>query len=497
MKKYVFLSVFLLTAGGCLTYKTSFSDYTVYVDPLNGVVPDGPFYRGACYPAGLVHPGPEAANENSSSCAGNESLEKNICGFSQIRLNNTGCSGSGAIFLQPFSGSVLHDDYCSGYSEYTQKAEPGYYAVTLDDFDVNVEITASEHVAFHRYTFNGTGPLRMLVDLQHGIADGTGGYGKHTPGFDVTVEDKYTITGHNEAQQWLRRHYYYVIRFDRPYSIIKELPGRKQNKAPRYVLDFNLFEGEQLQVKVALSTVSVDSARVNMNKEVKKWNFDKVCASARSAWNEYLSRIDAIGSADQQEQFYTCMYRLFMYPANIADVDGRYRSSDGRVMQAESGRFFSSLFLRNTSYRTAYFLYAILSPEIDLMSGRDSRGFRRTQEIDLRLFDCRYPGKPDGAGSENGCAQMPARFIFSAMGFYPLNSYDDGYMTGSPQMEKIVLNLPHGKTFTVEVKNFSPGNRYVHTVTLNGEILDGFRISHEDIMNGGRLVFRMGAEPLK
>ena len=100
-------------------------------------------------------------------------------------------------------------------------------------------------MAFHRYTYNKKSPSRLLVDLQYGIVSGTDRLNKHILDSDVTVEDKYTITGHNEAQQWVRRHYYYVIKFDKPYAKIIELPKREHNKAPRYVLDFDLAEGEQ------------------------------------------------------------------------------------------------------------------------------------------------------------------------------------------------------------------------------------------------------------
>ena len=121
----------------------------------------------------------------------------------------------------------------------------------------------------------------------------------------------------------------------------------------------------------------------------------------------------------------------------------------------------------------------------------------RTQEVVREVFDTQYDNKPDGLCGNDDCGQMSAWFIFSAMGFYPFNPCDDGYVLGAPQMEKIVLDLPRGKTFTVEAKNLSAENKYVHTVTLNGKVLQGFKISHRDIMKGGKLVFRMGPEPLK
>ncbi len=731
MKKLTALLALILIAGGCLTYKTAFKDYTRYVNPFIGGAANGHTFPGACYPMGLVQPGPDTGNETWTYCSGYMYLDESIWGFSQTHLNGTGCPDLGDIQLQPFSGPVERENYHSKYSKNTQTAKPGFYAVTLDDFGVDVEITASPHVAFHRYTYNKKGPARLLVDLQYGIVSGTDRLNKHILDSDVTVEDKYTITGHNEAQQWVRRHYYYVIKFDKPFSVIKELPKREHNKAPRYVLDFDLSEGEQLQVKVAMSTVSVDSARNNMIAEVEKWNFDDVRADAKSAWNKYLSRAEVTGTKDQLENFYTCMYHLFIQPNNIADVDGRYRGADDKVVEAKEGKYYSTLSLWDT-YRAAHPLYTILSPELvdgfintmvahqkaqgyvpiwtlwgkenhcmignhsvpvmadaylkgfrgfdadaafeaiktslttnhhksdwdvymkygylpfdiikgesvsrtleyvyddycamrfaealgrkedaayfakradfyknlldpetKFMRGRDSKGnwrtpfdpyelghgadtandytegnawqytwhvqhdpeglvkliggpdavvkklnglfeaeskregkgfvldvtgligqyahgnepshhvaylFNyagapwRTQEVVREVFDTQYDNKPDGLCGNDDCGQMSAWFIFSAMGFYPFNPCNDGYVLGAPQMEKIVLDLPRGKTFTVEAKNLSKENKYVHTVTLNGKVLQGFKISHEDIMKGGKLVFRMGPQPLQ
>ncbi len=731
MKKLIAFMAFMLAAAGCFSVKTAFKDYTQYVNPFIGGAANGHTFPGACYPMGLVQPGPDTGNETWAYCSGYMYLDESIWGFSQTHLNGTGCPDLGDIQLQPFAGAIERENYHSKYRKETQSAKPGYYAVTLDDFNVDVEVTASPRVAFHRYTYNKKGSSRLLVDLQYGIVSGADRLNKHILDSDVTVEDTYTISGHNEAQQWVRRHYYYVIKFDKPFTALKELPKREHNKAPRYVLDFDLEEGEQLQVKVAMSTVSVDNARKNMLQEVKGWKFDNVRASAKSAWNRLLSRADVTGTKDQKENFYTCMYHLFIQPNNITDVDGSYRGADNKVLKAKDGKYYSTLSLWDT-YRAAHPLYTILAPELvdgfintmvahqkaqgyvpiwtlwgkenhcmignhsvpvmvdayfkgfrgfdadaayeaiktsltknhhksdwdvymkygylpfdivkresvsrtlehvyddycamrfaealgrkedaayfakrsdfyknlfcpetKFMRGKDSKGkwrtpfdpyelghgaskgndftegnswqytwhvqhdpeglinllggpqaavkkldalFKaeskregegfvldvtgligqyahgnepshhvayfynyasapwRTQEVVRKIFDTQYDNKPDGLCGNDDCGQMSAWFIFSAMGFYPFNPCDDGYVLGAPQMEKIVLDLPRGKTFTVEAKDLSEKNKYVHTVTLNGKVLDGFKITHKDIMNGGKLVFRMGAEPLR
>ncbi len=723
--------VLVFVAAGCTSFHASPEDYTHYVNPFIGGAANGHTFPGACYPMGLVQPSPDTGNETWAYCSGYMYNDEKIMGFSQTHLNGTGCPDLGDIRLQPFTGEVERENYHSLYRKESQQASPGYYAVTLEDFKVDVELTASPRVAFHRYTYHKPAPARLLVDHQYGIVSGTDRLNNHILESDVTVEDKYTISGHNYAEQWVKRHYYFVVRFDKPFTAIQELPLLPGNKAPRYVLDFDLKEGEQLQVKVALSGVSVEGARANLEQEVGGWNFDAVRQAAAAKWNELLARAVVTGTRAQRENFYTCMYHLFIQPNNITDVDGSYRGADDKVRKAKGGSYYSTLSLWDT-YRAAHPLYTILAPELvdgfvntmiahqkaqgyvpiwtlwgkenhcmignhavpvmvdaylkgfrgfdaeeafnaiklsltvnhlksdwDLytkygylpfdkikresvsrtleygyddycamqmaralgreqdasyfaqradyyknifcpetkfMRGRDSQGrwrtpfdpyelghgaeqgndftegnawqytwhvqhdpeglvaliggaaetvrkldalFKaeskregagfvldvtgligqyahgnepshhvayfynyagapwRTQEVVREIFDTQYRNAPDGLCGNDDCGQMSAWFIFSAMGFYPFNPCNDGYVFGAPQMEKVELNLSNGKKFSVEAINLSSENKYVHSVTLNGKSVQGFKISHADIMQGGKLVFRMGSQPLK
>ncbi len=119
----------------------------------------------------------------------------------------------------------------------------------------------------------------------------------------------------------------------------------------------------------------------------------------------------------------------------------------------------------------------------------------KTQEIVREIFDTQYRNFPGGLCGNDDCGQMSAWYIFSAMGFYPFNPCNDGYVFGAPQIAKITLNLAGGKTFTVEAKNLSKENKYVQGIALDGKPVDTIRIAHEDVMKGGRLVFEMGPKP--
>ena len=119
----------------------------------------------------------------------------------------------------------------------------------------------------------------------------------------------------------------------------------------------------------------------------------------------------------------------------------------------------------------------------------------KTQQVIREVFDRFYLAKPDGLCGNDDCGQMSAWYIFSAMGFYPVNPISGEYVLGAPQIEKISLSLPEGKTFTVEAKGLSKANKYVKSVELNGKPVTGLTISHKDIMNGGNLVFTMTDQP--
>jgi len=732
MKKAIFLTAALTLVSACTCpFHPAREDLTQYVNPFIGCAENGHTFPGACYPFGLIQASPDTGNCTWTYCSGYMYLDEKIWGFSQTHLNGTGCPDLGDVQLQPFTGSVEREDYHSAYKKETQSAKPGYYAVTLEDFGVGVELTASPRVAFHRYTYKNPSPARLLVDLQYGIVSGKDALKHHILASDVTVEDKYTITGHNQARAWVTRHYYYVIKFDKPYAAIRQLASQPGEKAPRYVLDFDLKPGETLQVKVALSTVSVDGAKKNLAAEVPDWDFAAVREQARTAWNGLLSRAEVRGSQEQKENFYTAMYHLFIQPNNIADVDGQYRGADDKVLTAPDKAYYSTLSLWDT-YRAAHPLYTILAPErvngfVDtivahqkaqgyvpiwtlwgkenhcmianhsvpvvadaylkgfrgfdaeaafqgiktsltvnhpksdwdvyakysylpfdiikgenvsrtleyvyddycasqlakalgktedaayfakradyyknvfdpetkFMRGRDSKGKWRTpfdpvklnhggdsgydytegnawqytwhvqhdpeglvkllggkeaaceklstlfkleskvegagfvldvsgligqyahgnepshhtvylfdymgapwktQEMVREIFDTEYKNYPGGLCGNDDCGQMSAWYIFSALGFYPVNPCNDGYVFGAPQIGKITLNLAKGRTFTVEAKNLSKENKYVQSITLNGQPVSGFKIAHADIMRGGSLVFEMGPQPKK
>jgi putative alpha-1,2-mannosidase len=134
----------------------------------------------------------------------------------------------------------------------------------------------------------------------------------HISQADVKIEDKQTISGHLELQCWVKRQLFFVIKFDKPFIDKKEIIGDKRDKAPQFVLDYDLEKSNELQLKIAFSTVSVAGAKTNLEKEINHWNFEQVKNDAESRWERYLSRMTIEGNVEQKKNFYSSMYHLLI-----------------------------------------------------------------------------------------------------------------------------------------------------------------------------------------
>ena len=324
-------------------------DYTRFANPFVGAAEFGHCFPGACVPFGLVQVGPETGNCNWTYCSGYQSTDLSVNGFSQTRLNGTGCPDLGDLLMLPFTGDPIRKTYKSAFSKEQEHANPGYYSVVLSDFDVKAEMTATEHTAIHRYTFQGKEKPQLLIDFQSALVGSEKQLYEHVSDAKVNLESATIVSGYTHTHVWLDRTYYYTIEFSKPYTEKVLLPKLKeQEKAPRYVFSFDLKPGETLLVKVALSSTGIDAAKHNLQAEIKAWEFDKVRESAKSKWNKLLSRVQIDGSIEQKNIFYTSMYHLFIQPNNIADVDQQ--------------PFYSTLSLWDT-YRAAHPLYTLLAPE--------------------------------------------------------------------------------------------------------------------------------------
>ena len=700
-------------------------DYTQYVNTFIGAADNGHTFPGACYPFGMIQTSPVTGAVGWRYCSEYVYEDSLIWGFTQTHLNGTGCMDLGDILVMPVTGTRARawDAYRSHFSKDKEAATPGYYTAELSDPQVKAELTASIHAALHRYTYHKADSASILIDLQHGPAWREEQYHSQVNSCEVNWEDAQTLIGHVNNTVWVNQDYFFVMKFNRPVVDSLYLPMGETEKGKRIIASFDMQPGDELMMKVALSTTSIDGAKKNLEAEIPAWDFEGVRATAHNEWNNYLSRIEIEGTDDEKTNFYTCFYHALIQPNQISDVDGMYRNAADSIVKAGTGAFYSTFSLWDT-YRTAHPFYTLVIPErvdgfvnslieqgevqgflpiwglwgkenfcmignhgVSVIAEAYRKGFRgfdaerafniikktqtvshplksdwevytkygyfptdlikaesvsstlesvyddyaaadmarrmgkeedaayfakradyyknlfdsetkfmrprkadgtwkapfnpsalahsesvggdytegnawqytwhvqhdvpgliqlfggekpflnkldslftvklegesladvtgligqyahgnepshhvtylyalagrpeRTQELVREIFDTQYKNKPDGLCGNDDCGQMSAWYMLSAMGFYPVDPVSAEYVFGAPQLPKMTLHLADGKTFTIIAENLSKEHKYVDSITLNGEPYTKKTISHEDIVKGGTLVYKM------
>ncbi len=358
-----------------LPLQVSAQRFTDYVVPFIGTDGTGHVFPGASMPFGMVQPSPDNADRGWSYSSGYQYRAPKILGFSNTHISGAGIGELGDVLLQPSQGdawNVQTVDFASGYDKRSETARPGYYAVTLRDRGVRVELTASERVAFQRYTFDHPGRVQVLVDLQHGILFGDGPRVTRADvaqpdvtQADVTQADlaagTQTLQGTVFSKNWVERQASFALWFSAPIADRIVLPPRAGDKAPRYVFSFELGKGRVLEARVALSTVDEEGALKNLA-TTDDHDFARTRRDADQAWNALLGRIRIDADARTKRIFYSALYRTLLHPSQIADVDGRVRGPKGEVLQAPGGVYYSTLSLWDT-FRASHPLYTLIVPE--------------------------------------------------------------------------------------------------------------------------------------
>lgn len=332
-----------------------------YVNPFIGCVNYGHTFPGVTLPFGLIQVSPETGNIIWKYTAGYDYKDTLVYGFAQTHLSGTGCPDLGDVLVLPLS-DIKDERRKRLMNKSTETSEVGYYRVDLPKPLTTVELTATERVALHRYTFLEQESPCLLLDLQSGLTSHEMQYRNYVKEFKYEQMDDYTIVCYRKTSGWVTRQGFFVIRFGLPIASIEELsPDHKEEKGRRLKVIFP--ENEScLHMKVAMSTVSIANALENMKKELPEWDFCETMNKAVEKWNRYLSLIEIEGSDTQKENFYTSMYHLFIHPNNIADVNGMYRGADDNIKKSATNEYYSTFSLWDT-YRAAHPLYTILTPE--------------------------------------------------------------------------------------------------------------------------------------
>ena len=372
MKTLKYLSFGMLLLSGNLS-PISAQPLTTFVDPFIGTATVGHTYPAATLPFGMVQVGPDTGVKGWEYCSGYHSPDNSIIGFSHTHLSGTGAADMGDILLMPMVGEPRFEPgtkenpgsgYRSRFTLSSEKAQPGYYAVKLDDPNVFAEMTATLRVGLHRYTFPKSSQSGMIIDLDHGMED-------MTIESSIKVVDNQTITGYRHSSGFIKdQHIYFCARFSKPFETITSFidgeKGEEKNlsgKVCKIFLHFKTAKDEKVLVKVGLSTAGEAGAMKNLGAEVPDWDFEKVAAVAKKTWNEYLSRIEVQTINDDQKKiFYTALYHCLLSPNLVTDVSGSYRGWDGEVHTSTTGDLFTNFSLWDT-YRASHPLYALFYPD--------------------------------------------------------------------------------------------------------------------------------------
>ena len=321
---------------------------TQYVNQYVGTGGHGHTFMGANVPFGLVQLGPTEPTRGWDWCSGYYYDDDELIGFGHMHLSGTGIGCLGDVAFLPVK------DFKQTSARFTHDAEkvhPGYYSLQLTDPNVLVELTATERCGFHRYTFKDGAKAQLALDLSQCI-----GWDKLNDCL-LTQESTTRLTGFRRSNGWAAdRRIYFSIDFSQPVTV------HRLDSMERVVLSV-ADNTKPLLVKVALSPVSIDKAKLNMQAEMAGWDFDATVKAADDAWNRELARIQ-IQTNDQTKKrvFYTAMYHLMTSCSKFNDVDREYRGADGKVHKADFTNY-TTLSLWDT-YRAAHPLMTVAFPEM-------------------------------------------------------------------------------------------------------------------------------------
>ena len=709
-------------------------EITKYVNPFIGTGAidgglSGNNYPGATSPFGMIQLSPDTSEApNWGDASGYDYNRNTIFGFSHTRLSGTGASDLIDITLMPTSSGRTS----SAFTHDEEKARPGYYQVMLKDEGINAELTTTQRNGIHRYQYPAGKDAEIILDMDHSADKGS--WGRRIINSQIRILNDHAVEGYRIITGWAKlRKIYFYMEFSSPILTSTLRDGGRVHENTAVINGTNLhgcfrfgqLNGKPLTCKVALSSVSMENARQNMEQEAPHWDFDRYVAAADADWEKQLGKIEVKGTEVQKEIFYTALYHTMIQPNTMSDVNGEYMAADYTTRKVANNETHYTTFSLWDTFRASHPLYTLLEPErvtdfvksmirqyeyygylpiwqlwgqdnycmignhsipvitdailkgipgIDmekayeavynssvtshpnspfevwekygfmpeniqtqsvsitleqafddwcvaqlaakLNKDADYQRFHKRSEYYRNLFHPKtkffqsknnkgewiepfdpyqyggngghpftegnawqyfwyvphniqalmeltggtkafeqkldtfftstykseqmnhnasgfvgqyahgnepshhvaylynFAGQPwktqkyvshilntlynntsSGYAGNDDCGQMSAWYVFSAMGFYPVNPADGRYIIGSPLLDECTLKLAGNKEFRIRTIRKSPEDIYIQSVTLNGKKHKDFFITHQDIMNGGTMVFKMGKKP--
>ncbi|MFK5856996.1 MAG: GH92 family glycosyl hydrolase [Bacteroidota bacterium] len=398
---YFLIILFSAVISGCVKKKNDEHKINLvkYVNPFVGTKNMGHTYPGATAPFGMVQLSPETNQQpmfkdgkyNKDTyryCSGYQYDDTTIFGFSHTHFSGTGHSDLGDFLIMPTTGilklepgdaKILSTGYHSQFLHENELAEPGYYKVTLDDYGIEAELTATERVGFHKYTFPKSDSAHIILDLISNIYN----YDEKNVWTFIRVENDSLITGYRQTNGWARtKTVYFAMQFSKAFykygfkryeDVVYNGFYRKFNedenfpeiagKSIRTYFDFKTEKDEIIKIKFALSSVSISSALKNLSVEIPHWNFERVVQETQQKWNTELSKIIIETPLEKNKiTFYTALYHTMLSPIIYEDVDGYYRGLDQNIHLSENFINYTIFSLWDT-YRALHPLYNIIQPQ--------------------------------------------------------------------------------------------------------------------------------------
>jgi predicted alpha-1,2-mannosidase len=386
MKKILTITLLTISSITSFAQVKPSEGYIQYVNPFIGTGAvdtnslSGSNFPGPTTPFAFVQLSPDTRDAPDDPASGYDHNDKTIVGFSHTHLSGTGVADLFDVLLMPTTGELKlnpgnaknsRSGYRSTFSHEQESAWPGYYQVMLQDYGINVELTSTSHTGMHRYTFPASTQSHIVIDMDHSLDKKRSYWECRIIGAEIKVVNNHTIEGYRIITGWARlRKVYFHAEFSKPFDSVVMANGNKKPHATtilngtalKAALNFSTTDKEQVLVKVAISSVSIENARINMATEIPDWDFNKVSQQSTNEWEKELGKIKIEGTLEQKQIFYTGLYHAFTQPNNTADVNGDYQATDMTIRNSPDKVQYSTFSLWDT-YRAAHPLYTLIQPE--------------------------------------------------------------------------------------------------------------------------------------
>jgi len=372
-------------------------DSTLWVNPFVGTSNFGTTNPGAIVPNGMMSVVPFNVMGSDTNVFDKDARwwstpyefkNKFFTGYAHGSLSGVGCPDMGSLLTMATTGplNVNYKEYGSAYTE--EKASPGYYTNKLSKYDIITEATATARSSVERYTFPG-GDGNILINLGQGLTNESGATVRRVSDTEIEGSKLLGTFCYNPQKVFP---VYFVARVSKKpstsgyWKMQPEMTGVEAEWTPddgtyklytQYGRDLSgddigywwsyrdLKPGEQIEVSLGISYVSIANARENLEKEQKGKDFDKILAEARTQWRNDLGRIAVTGGTDEQKQvFYTALYHALIHPNILTDVNGQYPQMEGfENLTVPEGHQRYTVFSLWDTYRNVHQLMTLAYPE--------------------------------------------------------------------------------------------------------------------------------------